>query len=224
MRILIVEDEKRIADSIKKGFEMESFAVDAVYDGETGFDLASSEKYDVIILDLMLPGINGLEICRKLREDEKVSTPILMLTAKVELDDRVKGLNMGADDYLSKPFEFDELLARIKALSRRPKIVLGSKLKVEDLELNTVNNTVKRDGKVISLSKKEYSLLEYLMRNKGKVLSKDMIIDKVWSFDDDVLPNTIEVYIGYLRKKIDKPFKDNKQLITTVRGFGYKIG
>ena len=224
MRILVVEDEHKIANSIKKGLEQETYAVDVAYGGEEGFDLASSEEYDVIILDLMLPGLDGLTICKKLRREENIHTPILILTAKGEVEDKVKGLNSGADDYLPKPFAFSELLARIRALARRPKQVLESSLTVEDLTLNTLTYQVNRSGKNIELSKKEYALLEYLMRHNGKVLSKDQIINNVWDYDSDELPNTVEVYIGYLRNKIDKPFKNKKSLIHTVRGFGYKIG
>jgi len=224
MRILVVEDEHKIANSIKKGLEQETYAVDVAYGGEEGFDLASSEEYDVIILDLMLPGLDGLTICKKLRREENIHTPILILTAKGEVEDKVKGLNSGADDYLPKPFAFSELLARIRALARRPKQVLESSLRVEDLTLNTLTYQVNRSGKNIELSKKEYALLEYLMRHNGKVLSKDQIINNVWDYDSDVLPNTVEVYIGYLRSKIDKPFKNNKSLIHTVRGFGYRLG
>lgn len=223
MRILIVEDEKKIADSIKKGLTQEAFAVDAAYDGETGFDLASTEDYDVIILDLMLPKLDGLEICRRLRKNQ-VASPILMLTAKGQLDDKIEGLNVGADDYLIKPFAFAELLARIRALARRPKDALGSELIVEDLCLDTINYDVTRDGHRIQLSKKEFALLEYLLRNKNRILNKDQIINHVWDYEADVLPNTVEVYIGYLRNKIDKPFKDKPRLIHTVRGFGYKAG
>ena len=224
MRILVVEDEHKIANSIKKGLEQETYAVDVAYGGEEGFDLASSEEYDIIILDLMLPGLDGLTICKKLRREENIHTPILILTAKGEVEDKVKGLNSGADDYLPKPFAFSELLARIRALARRPKQVLESSLRVEDLTLNTLSYQVGRSGKNIELSKKEYALLEYLMRHSGKVLSKDQIINNVWDYDSDVLPNTVEVYIGYLRSKIDKPFKNNKSLIHTVRGFGYRLG
>ena len=224
MRILVVEDEHKIANSIKKGLEQESYAVDVAYGGEEGFDLAASVDYDVIIMDLMLPGLDGLTICKKLRREENIHTPILILTAKGEVEDKVKGLNSGADDYLPKPFAFSELLARVKALARRPKQVLESKLTVEDLTLNTLSYQVNRSGKNIELSKKEYALLEYLMRHNGKVLSKDQIINNVWDYDSDVLPNTVEVYIGYLRNKIDKPFKNNKSLIHTVRGFGYRLG
>ena len=224
MRILVVEDEHKIANSIKKGLEQETYAVDVAYGGEEGFDLASSEEYDIIILDLMLPGLDGLTICKKLRREENIHTPILILTAKGEVEDKVKGLNSGADDYLPKPFAFSELLARVKALARRPKQVLESKLTVEDLTLNTLSYQVNRSGKNIELSKKEYALLEYLMRHSGKVLSKDQIINNVWDYDADVLPNTVEVYIGYLRNKIDKPFPKSPQLIHTVRGFGYRLG
>jgi DNA-binding response OmpR family regulator len=224
MKILVVEDEHKIANSIKKGLEQESYAVDVAYDGEEGFDLASTEGYDVMILDLMLPKMDGLTICKKLREEENVNTPILILTARGEIEDRVKGLNSGADDYLSKPFAFAELLARIKALGRRPKKTLDTILKTEDLTLNTLTYEVKRDDKDIQLSKKEYALLEYLLRHKGSVLTKDQIINSVWNYDSDILPNTVEVFIGYLRNKIDRRYKNKKPLIYTVRGFGYKIG
>ncbi len=218
MRILIVEDEHKIANSIKTGLEQESFAVDVAYDGEEGYGLAISEEYDLIVLDLMLPKMNGMEICRQLREEENIHTPILILTARGEIEDRVKGLNCGADDYLVKPFAFLELLARIRALTRRPKNKLDPVLKIGDLSLDTVNIQVKRGKKNINLSKTEFSLLEYLMRNAGKVISKQKIIQHVWDYDADVLPNTVEVYIGYLRKKLGKP-----NFIQTVRGFGYKL-
>jgi len=224
MRILIIEDEHKIANSIKKGLERESYAVDIAYDGEQGFDLAVTEDYDVIILDLMLPKMNGMEVCRKLRKEENVHTPILMLTAKSQLDDKVKGLNAGADDYLIKPFAFTELLARLKALIRRPKQALSLILSAEDLSLNTLTYEVKRGSQAIRLTKKEFALLEYFLRHKNIVLTKEQIIDHVWDYDADVLPNTVEVYIGYLRNKIDKPFKNKPPLIQTIRGFGYKIG
>jgi two-component system, OmpR family, response regulator len=223
MRILVVEDEHKIANSIKRGLEQEGYAVDVAYDGNEGYDLASSEGYDAIILDLMLPEMDGLMICKKLREEGN-HTRILILTAKGQLDEKVEGLNSGADDYMVKPFAFTELVARVRALTRRPKETLHSTLKVGDLTLNTLNFEVKRGKSDINLSHKEFSLLEYLMRHPGKILSKDQIIANVWSYDDDILPNTVEVFVGYLRNKIDRPFSTQKKLISTVRGFGYRLG
>lgn len=223
MRILVIEDEHKIANSIKRGLTQENFAVDAVYNGNDGYDLASSEEYDVIILDLLLPGIDGVTLCKKLRE-EKNHIPILMLTAKGSVSDRVEGLNAGADDYLVKPFAFEELLARVKALTRRPVNGGETILKVEDLELNSNTYDVKRSGREVVLTRREFALLEYLMRNSGKTISKDQIIAHVWDYDADILPNTIEVYIGYLRKKIDDMFPKSKPVIKTIRGFGYKLG
>lgn len=220
MRILIVEDDRKIANAIKKGLQQESFAVDVSYDGQDGFGQASTIEYDLIVLDRMLPKMDGMEICQRLR-DEKNKTPILMLTAKDKVSDRVDGLNCGADDYLVKPFAFEELLARIRALLRRPVDAKGSILKIGDLELDVVGLEVKRSGKRIALSVKEFALLEYMMRNKGRILTKDNIISHVWDYDADILPNTVEVFIGSLRSKIDKRF--NTKLIKTVRGFGYKI-
>lgn len=222
MKILIIEDEYKIAQALKQGLEQEHYSVDLANDGIKGYDLAAGEYYDLIILDLLLPGIDGISICEKLRT-EKITTPILMLTAKGQLTDKVVGLNSGADDYLTKPFAFEELLARIKALSRRPKNALGNMLKVSDLTLNTLTYEVKRNGKVIPLSSKEFLLLEYFMRNVNKVIDKEQIIRQVWSYESDILPNTVEVYIGYLRNKIDKPFSESHSLIHTVRGFGYKM-
>ncbi len=170
----------------------------------------------------MLPKKDGVELCRDLRA-EQIHTPIIMLTAKGQLEDKVNGLNAGADDYLVKPFAFAELLARVRALTRRPKESVSTVLNVADLTLNSLNYEVKRAGKIIQLSKKEYALLEYLIRHKDQILTKDQIINHVWDYDADVIPNTVEVYIGYLRNKIDKPF-EKKPLIQTIRGFGYKIG
>lgn len=223
MRILVVEDEQKIANAIKKGLEQESFAVDAVYDADAGLAFATTEDYDLIIMDRMLPGdMEGLEVVKEIRK-EQVDTPVLMLTAMDKLHDRVDGLNGGADDYLVKPFAFDELLARVRALLRRPKQQLDTVLKYDDLTLNPTNFVVTRAGKNISLSTKEFALLEYLMRNSGRTLTKDNIMQHVWDFDADILPNTVEVYIGYLRNKIDKPF-NKKPLINTKRGFGYVFG
>ena len=222
MKILVVEDEHKIANSIKQGLMQENIAVDVAYDGIEGYDLAASEEYDVIVLDRLLPGIEGLKICQKLRE-QKNHTPILILTAKGQISDRVEGLEGGADDYLIKPFAFEELLARIKALGRRPKKTLGTILSLVDLSLNAKTYEVKRGNVSIQLSSKEFVLLEYLLRHQNEILTKDQIINHVWNYDSNILPNTIEVYIGYLRNKIDKPFKKNPKLIHTVRGFGYKI-
>jgi len=223
MKILIVEDEHKIANLLKQGLEQERFIADVAYDGTSGFDLASSEPFDVIILDRLLPGIDGLDICKKLRAQGN-HTPILMLTAKGQTMDKVEGLNSGADDYLTKPFAFEELLARIKALVRRPKHSLSNILQVEDLTLNTDTFEVKRGDKQIILSSKEFALLEYLMRQQHRTLTKVQIINHVWSYEANILPNTVEVFIGYLRNKIDRPFKNKKKLINTIRGFGYKIG
>ncbi len=223
MRILVVEDEHKIANSIKKGLEQEFYAVDLAFTGNEGYDLASTEDYDLIILDLMLPEMTGIEISSKLRAQNK-HTPILMLTAKGQVEDRVAGLDAGADDYLIKPFAFEELLARIRPLKRRPKESLGSILNFEDLTLNTKTYEVKRGEDFIKLSSKEYSLLEYLLRHPKQILSKDQIITHVWDYESDILPNTVEVYIGYLRNKIDKPFPKKTPLIYTIRGFGYRLG
>lgn len=223
MRILVVEDEHKIAQSIKKGLEQEAYAVDLAFNGTDGLDFALSEDFDLVILDRMLPEIDGLEICRKMR-DQKVDTPVLMLTARGLTRDKVEGLDAGADDYLVKPFAFEELLARIRALKRRPADTIGTILKVDGLELDTINFEVKREGQIIQLSNKEFSLLEYFMRHPKKILTKDQIINHVWSYDADVLPNSVEVYVGYLRGKIDKIFPNKTPLIQTIRGFGYRIG
>jgi DNA-binding response OmpR family regulator len=221
MKVLIVEDEHKIANSIRQGLEQEKYTVDVAYDGERGYDLASSEEYDLIILDIMLPGIDGLEITKRLREERK-HTPILMLTARGQISDRVSGLDTGADDYMIKPFSFVELLARVRALARRPKELTSTILSVEDVTLDTTSFVVKRGKREIQLSGKEYALLEYLMRNQNKIISKEQIIHQVWNYDADVLPNSVEVYIKHLRNKIDKGY--STPLIHTVRGFGYKIG
>jgi DNA-binding response OmpR family regulator len=223
MRILVIEDEHKIAGALKQGLEQESYAVDVAYDADEGLSQALTAEHDLIVLDRMLPGlIEGAEITKEVRANG-IHTPIIMLTAKDQVNDRVTGLNSGADDYLVKPFAFEELLARVRALLRRPQESLGTTLKIDDLTLDTASYEVKRAGRKISLSSKEFALLNYLMRNQNRVLSKDNIISHVWDFDADVLPNTVEVYIGYLRSKIDKPF-NGPELIQTVRGFGYKLG
>lgn len=223
MRILVVEDEHKIANSLKKGLEQEAFAVDLAFTGTEGFDLASTEEYDLIILDLLLPALDGVTICKKLRGQGN-HVPILMLTAKGQVNDKVEGLNAGADDYLTKPFAFEELLARVRALARRPREAVGAVLSYADLSLDTVLFEVKRADKTISLSNREFALLEYLLRHPQKIITKDQIISHVWNYDADILHNTVEVYIGYLRNKIDKPFPKLPALIQTVRGFGYKLG
>ncbi|OQA51900.1 MAG: Transcriptional regulatory protein CusR [candidate division WS2 bacterium ADurb.Bin280] len=221
MRILIIEDDFKIARAIKKGLEQETYAVDISSDGSDGFGQANTIDYDLIILDRMLPEMDGIEICRSLRKNGK-TTPIIMLTAKSQIKDRVEGLDCGADDYLVKPFSFEELVARIRALLRRPSDLKESVVRVADLSLDPILLTVERGGREVNLSAKEFALLEYLMRNEGRVLTKDNIISHVWDYDADILPNTLEVFIGSLRSKIDKPF-EGEPLIKTVRGFGYKI-
>lgn len=222
MRILVVEDEHRIAASIKKGLEQERYAVDVAYTGTEGYDLAVVESYDLIILDLMLPEMDGLTVCSRLRK-QQIHTPVLILTAKSQTQDKVSGLDSGADDYLTKPFSFEELLARIRALARRPKHTISTQLTVGDLTLDPVKFSVTRGAGRIAISSREFSLLEYLMRHAGIIVTKDQIISHVWNYDSDVLPNTVEVYIKNLRNKIDVPFTDKNPLIKTVRGFGYKI-
>ncbi|MBI4004535.1 response regulator transcription factor [Candidatus Roizmanbacteria bacterium] len=223
MKLLVIEDEHRIAASIKKGLEQERYIVDVAYTGDDGYDMAYTGDYDLIILDILLPAINGIEIVKQLRK-ESIHTPILMLTAKDQVADKVRGLNSGADDYLSKPFSFEELLARARALLRRPKETLGTILIAADLQLDATTYQVKRNNTLIPLSNKEYTLLAYLLRHAGKVCTKEQIMNHVWDYNADILPNTVEVYIRNLRNKIDKPFKNSKSLIQTIRGFGYKIG
>lgn len=220
MRLLVIEDERKIARTITESLKREKYAVDAAYDGEEGFNLADSQPYDLLIVDRMLPGLEGTEIVKKLRENGK-NMPILFLTALSTTEDKTLGLDVGADDYLTKPFAIDELLARVRALLRRPPIQQPDILKIDDLEIDKQQQTVTRAGKIIDLTNKEYALLEYLMQHPNQVLSKETLIDHVWDFDADILPNNVEAYIKNLRQKIDKPFK--KQLIKTVRGFGYRI-
>lgn len=222
MRLLVIEDEMILAKSLKRSLETESYAVDTALTGHEGYEMAFGEEYDLIILDLGLPGINGLKILEELRT-EAISTPVIILTARDTTQDKVRGLKLGADDYLVKPFEFEELLARIQALLRRPKVVLDSQLKVGNLTLNTQSKIVERMGREIILTAKEFALLEYLMRHQGQILSKYLIIDHVWDADLDIFSNTIEVYIGYLRSKVDKTFPKEKSLIKTIKGMGYKI-
>lgn len=223
MRILVIEDERKIAGALKKGLEQETFAVDVCYDGDEGLRYALDEPYDVIVLDRMLPEKDGVSVCQELRARGN-QTPILMLTAKDKIRDRVTGLNAGADDYLVKPFAFEELLARIRSLLRRPSQSLPTVLTCADLTLNTQTFRVARGKTQLRLTQKEFALLEYLLRKQDVIVNKDQIISHVWDYDADILPNTVEVYIGYLRNKLDKPFTKAKPLIHTVRGFGYKLG
>jgi two-component system, OmpR family, response regulator len=221
MKVLVVEDEHKIANSIKKGLEHENYVVDVAYEGNQGLDFALAENYDLIILDRLLPSIDGIEICKKMRTSGN-HTPVLMLTAKGQIEDKVLGLDIGADDYMVKPFAFSELFARIRALLRRPKNTTEQIMTISDLTLNILTFEVYRGKQLIRLSSKEFSLLEYLLRHKNVIVTKEQIMNNVWSYDADVLPNSVEVYIKHLRDKIDQPFK-KPNLIHTVRGFGYKL-
>ena len=218
MRVLVVEDEKRIASFIERGLKEEKYAVDVAYDGEEGAYLADINTYDLMVLDIMLPKKDGGAICRDLRQ-KKNTTPILMLTARNTVKDKVSGLNAGADDYLPKPFAFEEFLARVKALLRRTGEHKDPLLKLVDLTLNQITHEVKRNGKLIVLTSKEYALLEYFMLHPGQVITRTMISEHVWNEDFDSLTNVIDVYIKFLRNKIDKGFKH--KLIHTLRGRGY---
>lgn len=221
MRVLIVEDEHKIARALKKALEQETYAVDIAYDGDEGYAMATTEPYDIAIIDRMLPGsYDGLGIVKAMRE-AKVHTPVLFLSALGSISERTAGLDAGADDYLVKPFALEELLARVRALLRRPTEQQSAILEAGDLSLDTITYNVKRAGKSVQLTSKEFALLEYMLRNPGRPLSKEVIISHVWDYDADILPNTVEVYIKYLRNKIDSPFKT--PLIHTVRGFGYKL-
>ena len=220
MRILVVEDERRIAAFIKRGLEEEHYAVDVAYDGEEALDWAAVVGYDLILLDILLPKKDGIQVCRELR-DRGSKVPILMLTARDAVEDRVRGLDSGADDYLVKPFAFQELLARIRALLRRQSEVKTAQIQVGDLVLDTVTRRATRTGQVIELTAREYALLEFLMRHPRQVLSRTQIAEHVWDYDFFSTSNVVDVYIGYLRRKIDKGF--DQKLIRTVRGAGYKI-
>ncbi|GCE23527.1 response regulator transcription factor [Dictyobacter kobayashii] len=222
MHILVVEDEPKMARMLRRVLTEERHTVDLAQDGAVGLDLAASNTYDLITLDLMLPVFDGLEICRQVRAMD-VTSPILMLTARGSLEDRVKGLNTGADDYLVKPFAMEEFLARVNALLRRRErsIDASTELYVADLSLNLLRHEARRGGRIIDLTAKEFALLEYLMRHPGQVLTRTQIIDRVWRYDMDTLSNVVDIYIHYLRDKIDQG--SPKALIKTVRGIGYKI-
>ena len=220
MRLLVIEDEIKIARVIAAALKRERHAVDIEHDGEAGLQMALSQPYDLLVIDRMLPNIEGTEIVKEIRKNNKLM-PILLLTALGTTEDKAYGLDSGADDYLVKPFAVDELLARVRALLRRPPIQQPDILKISDLTIDTTQQLVRRNGTLIELTAKEYALLEYLARHPNQVLSKETLIDHVWDFDANILPNNVEAYIKNLRRKIDKPFK--KPLIQTVRGFGYKL-
>ena len=220
MKILVVEDEKKVASFLKKGLEQEYYSVDVAFDGKEGLNYIFSNEYDLIILDIMLPFMDGISLLKKIRK-EKIGTPILMLTAKDTVDDKVTGLDSGADDYLAKPFAFEELLARIRALMRRKEESKSLILSVDNLSLDTQTHKVMRGGKEIILTPKEYSILEYLLRNKNNVVSRMKLTDHVYEYHFDPDTNVIDVYINKLRNKIDKDFK--QQLLHTIRGIGYMI-
>ncbi len=222
MKVLVIEDQHRIARYVKKGLEQKSMVVDVARDGVAGYDLASEGTYDVIILDIMLPKRDGIEVLKMLR-DEGNHTPVLLLTAKDQMADKVRGFEAGADDYLSKPFAFVELLSRVKALAKRSKTITTTTLQAGDLILDVHTYEVRRGNTSIQLSRMEFVLLEFLLRNKGRVFTPSDLTEYVWSYESDVTPNAAQVYIGYLRKKIDKAFPRRQALIHTVRGFGYKV-
>jgi two-component system, OmpR family, copper resistance phosphate regulon response regulator CusR len=220
MHILLVEDNRRLSESLRKTLEEDGYAVDPAYDGLDGEEMGLVAGYDIIILDIMLPGKNGLEVCRELR-NRRVITPILMLTARDALDDRVQGLDSGADDYLVKPFEVDELRARIRALLRRESTSKTGSLQVADLILDPAAHTVQRAGQLIELTAKEFSLLEYLMRHPNHLVTREMAEGHLWSYDHVVASNVVDVYIRRLRSKIDEP--SPVKLLETVRGAGYRL-
>ncbi len=220
MRILVVEDEKRITSFIKRGLEEDAYAVDVAYDGEEGLNWINSFRYDLIILDILMPKMDGITLCKKIRE-RSIDTPVLMLTAKDTVDDRVEGLDAGADDYLVKPFAFKELLARLRALTRRQQQGKGNTLEVADLKLDIATRRTFRGGQEIELTNREFALLEFLMRNTGQVLSRTVIAEHIWDYNFFNQSNIVDVYVRQLRKKIDEPFSE--KLIQTIRGSGYKI-
>jgi DNA-binding response OmpR family regulator len=220
MRILVVEDEAKVASFIRRALEEESYAVDLCADGSQGLDLASEGTYDLVILDLMLPSLPGMEVLKELRK-QKIQTPVLILTARSKVDQKVQGLDAGADDYLTKPFAIEELLARVRALLRRNSGEATGLLQADDLVLNPATREVTRGGQRIELTAKEYALLEYMMRNAGRVLTRPMISEHVWNLDFDTFTNVIDVYVNYLRNKIDRG--QERKLIQTLRGSGYML-
>jgi len=218
MRLLLIEDERKVADVVARGLRAERYAVDVAYDGNSGWELASNVDYDLIILDLMLPGLNGTELLRRLRR-KGGKAAVLVLTARDATNDKVENFEAGADDYLTKPFAFAELLVRVKALLRRPPLTHDHVLRVADLEIDRLTQQVRRAGKRIELTSKEYALLEYLASQAGRVLSRTMIIEHVWDESFEGLTNIVDVYVRHLREKIDEPYP--LKLLRTVRGVGY---
>lgn len=216
MKLLLVEDEARLANSLATGLKQEGYTVDVVFTGPQGYELSLSGEYDLIILDIMLPGLDGLTICQKLRQ-EKINTPILILTAKSTIDDKLIGFGQGADDYLTKPFDFEELLARLTALSRRPKQIQNQILTLKNLTLDLTQKQASYQSKDIPLTTKEFQVLEYLARHPSKWVTKEELITRVWSYDSNILDNTIEATIKNIRRKI------NKEIIATRRGIGYQL-
>jgi len=220
MRVLIAEDDKPVASFVQKGLEAEQYAVDVAQDGDEAQLMVSQIEYDLAVLDLTLPRADGLDVLKYIREN-KPTLPVLILTGRNRVEDRVRGLDLGADDYLTKPFSFSELSARVRALLRRSTLPVEIMLRVADLELNRVERTAKRAAKAIELTPKEFALLEYLMRNVGRCVTRAMIIEHVWNLSFDTMTNVVDVYINYLRKKVDQGFE--RKLIHTVRGVGYQI-
>jgi len=222
MYVLVVEDERRLAQLIRRVLEEEGHTVDLAYDGEEGLAMGMESSHDVIVLDILLPGINGIEVCQALRKN-RVDTPILLLTALDDVQDRVRGLDAGADDYLGKPFAFQELLARMRALSRRRvQAREADRLQSADLVLDLNRRRAERAGRLIELSPKEFALLEFLMRNEGRVITRTQILDHLWGYDHTPDSNLVDVYVSYLRRKVDKGHAD--KLIGTIRGVGYFLG
>jgi len=220
MRVLVVEDEARIAAFVRKGLQEEQYVVDVADDGDAALDFVEAATYDLIILDVMLPRRDGFSVCKEIRR-RGLKTPVLMLTARDAVDDRVRGLDAGADDYLVKPFAFKELLARLRALARRPAETQSLQFEIGDLTLDTATHQITRASQVIDLSAREYRLLEFLLRHRGQPLTRTQIAEGVWGYDFDAQSNVVDVYIRYLRRKVDDPFET--KLIQTVRGVGYKI-
>ncbi len=221
MRVLVIEDERRLSMVIKKGFIEDGFAVDQAFDGEDGLYLAESEQYDLIVLDIMLPKVDGLTVCKKLRE-KSIKTPILMLTAKSTTDDKVAGLDSGADDYLTKPFSFVEFRSRVHALIRRSHQEASPILVIDDLTLDPLKHSVERDGVALKLTPKEFAILELLLRHKGEAVTRTMITEHVWDYNFDGMSNVVDVFVASLRKKVDAKYK--KKLIQTVHGVGFRVG